>query len=235
MKANQVVTISFFRFSKFRKKYWAFTMMQLAHSKISKQSEGLSFYKLLGSGADNGFGAKPNFGVYGLLGVWENEEMAQRFMAESSIYKRYSNYANESFYCVLKPIMSHGSWSGQQPFEVCEDKDTSAGKIAVLTRATIKPAKVFSFWRNVAGVGHTATEAKGRNFSIGIGEWPWLQQATFSIWDGEKEMKDFAYNSPMHREVIKMTREKGWYQEELFARFRLLKVCGEWEGKEVKF
>jgi hypothetical protein len=41
--------------------------MQLGHA---FHIEGLVFYKLLGSGAENGFSSKPNFGTYALLCIW---------------------------------------------------------------------------------------------------------------------------------------------------------------------
>jgi hypothetical protein len=75
----------------------------------------------------------------------------------------------------------------------------------------------------------------GRQFSIGIGEWPLVQQATFSIWDSYKHMAEYAYKNPMHKKVIRLTREKGWYKEELFARFAPLKVAGTWDGKKADF
>ena len=43
-------------------------------------------------------------------------------------------------------------------------------------------------------------------------------------------MKAYAYRSPAHLEVIKLTREKQWYKEEMFARFQLYETDGTWQG-----
>jgi heme-degrading monooxygenase HmoA len=59
-------------------------------------------------------------------------------------------------------------------------------------------------------------------YSKGVGEVPFLNMATFSVWKSAEAMKNFAYQSKEHLKAIKMTRELGWYSEELFARFVLL-------------
>jgi hypothetical protein len=46
-------------------------------------------------------------------------------------------------------------------------------------------------------------------------------------------MRDFAYKSDHHAEVVRLTRERAWYKEEMFTRFRVLEVVGEWEGADL--
>ena len=228
---NQVVTISFFRFKGLRNKFWALAMMQRAH-KIMKQSQyGDRFYKLLGTGADDGFSWKPNFSVYGLLAVWDDMNNADNFISMSELIAdyRYRSCENLNFY--LKPIKSQGKWSGINPF-TSTSNDVPVGKVAVLTRATIRRSKLFSFWHQVSGASDSLSEFRGKEFSIGIGELPWIQQATFSIWGSIEHMKDYAYKNQVHRQIIQMTREKNWYKEELFARFTPIKVEGTWNGVE---
>lgn len=67
----------------------------------------------------------------------------------------------------------------------------------------------------------------GLIFSVGIGELPLIQQATFSIWENIEAMTDYAYKSPQHKKVIQMTQKINWYKEELFARFLITKIEGE--------
>jgi hypothetical protein len=69
--------------------------------------------------------------------------------------------------------------------------------------------------------------------SIGVGEWPLIQQATISIWKTQREMIDYAYKNPKHREVVMLTRKLKWYKEEMFARFVPYKFEGKWEGKNA--
>lgn len=71
---------------------------------------------------------------------------------------------------------------------------------------------------------------EGLLFAIGIGEVPIVQQATFSLWENSRLMQQYAYRSPHHKEVVKRTRELGWYKEELFARFHPYRSEGEWDG-----
>lgn len=231
---NQIVTVTFFRFQGLSNKFWAFTMMQVGHKRLSKDSNAPGFYKLLGSGGEDGFSWKPNFSVYGLLCVWDNKQQAEDFYGNSMLLKDYRSKSKEHFTIHLKSIKSHGSWSNSNPFIAQADHEKS-GKVAVLTRATIRFSKLISFWRRVAGVSNTLTNFSGRQFSIGIGEWPWIQQATFSIWDSEEQMKDYAYTNPVHKKIIQMTREKKWYREEMFARFRPIRAEGRWKGAEISF
>ena len=72
--------------------------------------------------------------------------------------------------------------------------------------------------------------AAGLLYSKGIGEVPFLQMATFSIWNDLESMMQVAYKNEEHQNAIEMTRQLNWYSEELFARFSLYKVNGRWEG-----
>jgi hypothetical protein len=94
-----------------------------------------------------------------------------------------------------------------------------------------KQAKAKDFWKNVAPVQNKMPGAKGLLFSVGIGEMPFLRQATFSVWQDENDMRSFAYTMAEHRDVIKKTRDRKWYSEEMFTRFRPLAWCGKLNGK----
>jgi heme-degrading monooxygenase HmoA len=102
--------------------------------------------------------------------------------------------------------------------------------VAVLTRAQIRWTKLRSFWANVANVAEMMSTAPGYLYSVGIGEAPFYLQATFSVWESLDEVKNFAYKSREHAEVIRKTRKEDWYSEELFARFKILKTIGSLGG-----
>jgi len=101
----------------------------------------------------------------------------------------------------------------------------------VLTRATLNLNRLKHFWQNAAKIAAIMTSAPGYITSFGIGEDPFLHQATISFWKDLEDVKNFAYRSPEHVEVIKRTRSENWYSEELFARFIPLKSWGTVRGK----
>jgi hypothetical protein len=104
----------------------------------------------------------------------------------------------------------------------------------VLTRASIRITKLISFWRKVGNVSKSLEDYDGLVLSIGVGEWPLIQQATLSIWKTQAEMIDYAYKNKKHLEVVRLTRKLNWYKEELFARFIPYKFLGNWKGKNVE-
>ncbi len=120
---------------------------------------------------------------------------------------------------LLTPIEGHGLWDGKEVFGKLPVKSDYNGKIAVLTRATIRIAKLRNFWHNVDDVAQQMAQAPGFITSYGIGEVPWIKQATFSIWESKKDMQNFAYTLQQHKDVIIKTRKEKWYSEDMFVRF----------------
>jgi hypothetical protein len=204
--------------------------MQMAKYPIST-SPGLQFFKLLGSG--EGFSLKPDFSTYGLLCVWNEMEAAIHFFKKSAIFRKFVNNTVERWTVYMHPILSHGSWSGVAPFETNKNILLPNELLAVITRATLHTTQVRKFWQYVPKVGTAVYTHEGLIFTKGIGELPIIQQATFSLWRSKKDMVDFAYKNPYHTEVIKKTRELGWYKEELFAQFSPFYEEGSWNGKNL--
>ena len=101
----------------------------------------------------------------------------------------------------------------------------------MLTRATIRMNKLKYFWQNVAPVADKMNVAKGFLFSVGVGEIPWIKQATFSVWQSREDMKAFAYGMKEHAAVIQKTRKENWYSEDMFVRFIIVNVSGTIGGK----
>jgi hypothetical protein len=215
--STQITTVSIFNFEGLSAKMWAFAQMGLAPRKAGAVS-GLQFIKFLGSGAANGFSIKPNFSTYGILAIWDKEADAQHFFATHPLFAAYKRNSEKCTTHFLKNNMAHGAWDGKNPFEAGTAFDPNA-PVAVLTRATIRRRHLWRFWRQVPGVSRALDDKPGLRYAIGIGELPFVQQATFSLWDSGKKMMDFAYHGQQHAQVIRQTRELGWYREELFARF----------------
>lgn len=229
MGADQITTLTFFRYSGLRQKIWAFWMMQFAHNPLS-HTQGLLFYKLLGSGKV-GFNPLPDWSVYGLLLVWENEEKANSFFETSDLMKRYRRKSSEQWVLYMGNISAKGEWSGSNPFNESSKLNNDNPYISVITRATIKLRWLVRFWKYVPTSQQPLANNKGLVFTKGIGEVPFTQMATFSIWQDKASLMDFAYRSNAHRSAIEKTRQLNWYSEEMFCRFQPYRSVGTWNGK----
>lgn len=229
---HPVATITFFRYSGM-KKIWALQQMQTAKKPLGR-IPGLEFFRLLGSGHGNGFSLKPDFSTFSLLCSWENLQAAQSFFNDSSVFASFEDHAAEYWTIYMHTLVSHGKWSGMSPFKsVSDNKMDAQGVVAVITRATLHTKYLLNFWKHVPAVSKGIQNKPGLIFTKGVGEVPLIHQATFSLWKSQKEMMDFAYKNPLHTEVIKKTRELGWYKEELFARFKPFYSQGTWNGENI--
>ncbi len=226
---SQITTITFFRLKGAGNQFWALGMMQFAHGQL-KKVKGQRFYKLMGSGRGAGFNPWPDWSVYSLLQVWESEDDAMAFFTRSAVMEGYRAKVCELWSLFMRPIKAYGAWSGGNPFDVGIDHSTATGPIAVITRATIKWNKLIRFWSYVPRSQRPLSHAEGLIYTKGIGEWPLLQMATFSLWENEEGLHKFAYDSSEHRGAIRRTRSLNWYGEELFARFRPYRSVGTWGG-----
>jgi hypothetical protein len=84
----------------------------------------------------------------------------------------------------------------------------------------------------VASAANEMASAPGFITSLGIGEFPYIKQATFSIWNNTADMKVFAYQAHNHKKIIQKTRKERWYSEDMFVRFKPLKTFGTLNGND---
>ena len=196
----------------------------MAINKIQlKRLSGVSFIKLLGTGKGESFtprDADPfRWGI--LMTIDENQIDV---LDKSFVVKGWQKICISEYRVILKPISSHGFWSGKQPFSL--DKFEWNGKIAAVTRARIVWRKNLIFWRAVPPVTESLHQSPGLLNAIGIGEAPIGLQGTFSIWKDAASLRDFAYKGQAHSEAIRATSANQWYSEELFARFAVIEERG---------
>jgi hypothetical protein len=215
----------------------------------------ISFWKLMGTGKNGSFDKTPDLKQWAILTV-ENTESSEAINdldsnsssidinngeasnIASYLSLRYGKWMVkwwQLFHCeiwtiLLDPMEGHGLWDGKQPFTKVATNSPYQGPIAILTRATIKLSKLKNFWTNVGAVANKMSAAKGFMGSFGIGEVPWIKQATFSIWESKEDMKLFAYKMQEHTSVINKTRKEKWYSEDLFMRFIPLGSLGSIKG-----
>jgi hypothetical protein len=196
---------------------------------------GLRFFKLVGTGSGIGFSRTPDLRLWGLFAVWEDEAAWERFRATSTVMRQYRDRGAESYSLLLRPHSAHGLWSGVEPFGTLPPqrgaRDDDA-PIAVLTRASIRPSRQLRFWGAVPTVDATLRDHPDVLLTFGVGEVPYLRQATLSVWRSARAMREWAYGSPRHAEVVRRTRDEAWYSEDLFARFALLRTYGTFNGRD---
>lgn len=195
------------------------------------RAEGLRFNKLMGSGIN--FGLVPDLSTYVFLGVWDNADSANAF-PQTDAYQQLSQGTEQTGTLYLEPQRAHGLWDSHNPFAdntVGNDRavpETRGSRpVAVLTRATIRTQALPDFWRHVPQARQRLTEhADDLLFGIGVGEVPVVQQCTISVWRSPAAVDRYAYRQSGHKEVVRLTRERKWYSEELFARFSVLRAEG---------
>ena len=224
------VTLGLFRFGPWRNRLWAFKQMGVAPPTLDAVP-GLRFHRLLGTGSGDGFSPWPDTHDIGLLQVWEDEAAAKDYFAGHALHRKFIERSVEHYRLDLLPEHGHGHWAGTEPFAYSGVR-RSSGPVAVITRATIRFGALPAFWRSVPSIRRTLATAPGLVLAEGIGEWPLIQQATFSVWRDVADMMHFAYTSAHHRQAVANTRQKGWFSEELFARFTLRNVHGTWGGND---
>jgi heme-degrading monooxygenase HmoA len=193
----------------------------------------LLFWRLMGSGKNGTFDKIPDLKQWAIMGVFAGEQ-SSAFQENSDhatvLHSAYGAFiagwlklfCRESHTFLLQPIESHGNWNGRKVFGDLPKNSEYEGQIAVMTRATIRLSKLNRFWAHVPDAAHEMANAEGFITSYGVGEWPWIKQATFSIWENKAAMRKFAYQSPYHKEVIRKTHAENWYSEEMFTRFKVV-------------
>jgi hypothetical protein len=218
-----VTTLTLFTFK--RNKFWAFKQMGIAAGKL-KSVEGLQFFKFLGTGGGSGFSLTPDFSTYAFLGVWNDRSQYNDCMNEHPVFLQYKEKASSQRELVLSPVNSHGKWSGKNPFKTPENPKSSFEdsnlKAVVITRATVRWNRLLSFWKAVPAASRAINNAQGVSYFKGIGELPFIQQATVSIWESFDAVNTFAYKGKEHATIVKETKQKKWYKEDLFSRFFLI-------------
>lgn len=200
--------------------------------RLLRRAPGLRFSKLLGTGSGETFRLRDaDLHHWAVLAVWDTAADARVFEV-GSLVASWDHSSNEKCRFVLEPISSHGSWSGSKPFGPGSRKPTP-GPVAAITRARVKPSLWRTFARAIPPVAARATASPGLLVSTGIGEAPVGLQGTFTVWDNNSSLRDFAYG-PIHQRAIDQTAKVGWYSEELFSRFAVASAQGTFCGNPIE-
>lgn len=228
-----ITSVFFFRFNSIRQRWWAFKQMRLGPQQL-QQDENLNFFKILGTGGGNGFSLFPDFGTYAILVTAENHADLASFSKKNPLLHEYRQRSAEALEIKLKAFKSHGAWGGKSPFQD-QHGSHQPELMAVLTRASISSKRLLEFWQYVPGVSRGILGREGLILAKGIGEYPLIEQATISLWRTDEAMRNFAYREKKHAEVVRKTRSRNWYSEELFCRFEVVEISGSWQGEALNY
>jgi len=209
-------------------------------------NKNISFFKLLGTSRKGRFLMKPDWQQWGIITVrnkaFEGNKCKTKQLNDPANYLLireiygpfiaawFRLFNCETFTVLAEPLTGHGTWDGKQAFGELPVHAAHDGMIAILTRASIRLNKVRLFWKQVAPVEEEFKNAKGLLTSFGMGELPFIKQATFSVWENEDCMKTFAYGMKGHREAIENSKKHKWFSEEMYIRFRITGSFGTNRG-----
>lgn len=188
------------------------------------------FWKLMGCGKNGTFDKSPDWRQWAILLVVKDGGIATNSIPRF-IENWWQFWKCEKWTLMMEPIEGHGTWDGKKAFGTLPKQSEYDGPIGILTRATIRLNKLNRFWQHVDEVAKVMTGAKGFIVSVGIGEVPWIKQATFSIWESKTMMKAFAYQMKEHATIVQKTRKENWYSEEMFVRFKIIESNGNLNGQ----
>jgi len=208
-------------FWRIKRRHIPWAILRMGLDRLQLRRKQIEFWKLLGTGSGETFTIRDaNPYRWGVIMVGKDLPNLAHWDRRAIARKEFS----------IQPIAVNGLWAKQDPFASMERVDGKSwqGKVAAITRARIKWRHNRKFWRSVPPVNLALHSSPGLESAIGIGEAPIGLQGTFSIWDSPQAIRDFAYRSPAHQGVIEATKRIGWYSEEMFARFAVIKESGDW-------
>jgi spheroidene monooxygenase len=189
--------------------------------------QGLVLFKVMGCGHGGGFGLRPSTSRQALFCLFENDEAADHFLA-SAVVAQYAARSREFCTAKLHAYSCRGSWSGTSI--AITQKEPLTGPIFTITRASIRLSRMFAFWRIQPASELALNQAQGCLFATGVGEAPFLRQATLSLWSSTQAMDAYA-RSGAHLAAIQAAYAGNYFSESMFARFVPSSLQGDWRGK----
>ena len=230
----QTVTLTLARFDGLAGVAVALGQMALARRDLARAA-GVEFWKLCGSGTDGsgggqGFTPRPNWNVWAILAAFPDPAAAAAALDGGQPWRRWRARAAECCSLMLAPLAARGRWAGCAPFRPVPG--TGPGPLAVLTRASVRPARALRFWSRVPRIQAVVNAHPDLAFGVGLGEIPLVHQITFSVWPEAGAMAAFARGAGPHAEAVKAVRAGDWFSEELYARFRVTGASGTWGGRD---
>ena len=186
---------------------------------------------MLGSGFEGGFGLRPSRSRQGVFAVFSNLAAANDFVDYSELACTYRQRSQEFCAIKLRAWSCRGSWDGNDfSPSVRAPKTGTSGPIAALTRASIHVHKAPAFWRHAPAAQTALEAASGCWLAVGLGEAPFLRQATFTVWDDVAAMDTYA-RAGAHQQSIRAAKSQQFFSESMFVRFVPMSMHGTWQGR----
>ncbi len=213
-------------------------MRLVAGPSALKQVPGLLFAKVMGSGHAGGFSIRPSPSHQGLVCRFRNTDSALKFLQGPHV-SAMREKARESWCGLLAVTSARGEWD-QAKWPLTDEVSRKYGAVlsgnkaqplAVLTRASIVPSKTMSFWRYAPAAQADLQNSKGCLLSMGLGEIPLVRQCTFSLWQDQQAMRDYAFQGS-HQTAITAAYKNDFFSESLFVHMQVLGMSGQWMEKD---
>ena len=221
-------------------------MRLVAGASAYKAVPGLQSAKVMGSGHEGGFTLRPSATHQGLLCRFDAADAAMDFLHGEQV-QAYRARARECWGGLLAISSARGQWDQQswglsdapsQQLSPQWQQGVSAGPsegqaaaappVGVLTRASIQPSKTTAFWRHAPATQASLDAAPGCLLAMGLGEAPLLRQCTFSLWQDEPSMLQYAREGA-HQQASMAAYKHRFFSESLFVRLRVLRMAGQWK------
>ena len=232
MRVPNGATLTTFSIFRYPRGSWLWALRQMGSARRPlAATPGLGFHHLLGSGAGLGFSRVPDFSRYALLATWSSEQAADDFFAVSPVIESFRRRASEVWTVKLLARRSRGSWKRQTPFTPTTDDLPPGLPTVVITRASLRLRAMLRFWGRVPAIERDLVAAPGMRLALGVGELPWVRPVTFSVWDDEAALERFA-NAGSHHAAARAAHARGWFRENLFARFTAIATQGQIAGHD---
>jgi spheroidene monooxygenase len=218
-----------------RHKAWGWLRLAQGQSAL-QQVPGLRFAKVMGSGHQGGFSIRPSSTHQGLITMFEDAASAQAFV-QGPLIAAYRERARQFWTGLMCVDSARGAWDGRvwgntpaQALGALTDTLDPSNQIplAVITRASIRPAKALAFWRYAPASQTDLQNAPGCTMAMGLGEAPLLRQCTFSLWRNTPSMLAYAHGGA-HQAALEAAYRHDFFAESLFVRMRLLEQQGHWQ------
>ena len=194
------------------------------------KTPGLKFYKHMGSGKNGGFSIHPSGTHQALFCVFQDNASLEQFYQSSRLIRWYRSHAQDFFSVKLKAYSIKGQWSGFAPHITAQAP--SSGPIVSITRASIKPLNCLQFWSKETAAESSLEQTSGCIIAAGIGEAPFFRQATFTIWESQAAMDQYARQGA-HQAAIRASMSGNYFSESMFSRYQPFDAFGSWKGRTL--